>query len=202
MTKYKTINEDIIDTLKYGNIGYIELVEYVENTYNLHDLFTQFDFGHNDDSIANFDGTINLFPFFNYKLQFTLQELDKKPTRVMFGRYISTFRSLGHFCPNSINYKTITNIKCRDQFVARLSAWHKFVDKTKDVIIENTEIYMKQLDQTVVDDINNYLTKYRFNYTVSLDSLTECHYTMLSNLDDAINEIKAFRNPHSQWEIE
>ena len=138
MTKHKTINEDIVDLIKYGNIGYIELVEYVENTYELHDLFTQFDFGYNDDSIANFDGTINLFPFFNYKLQFTLQEMDHKPTRVMFGRYISVFRDMKSFCPSMPNYKTTTKITSRSQFVARLVAWHKFVDTSKVIILENT----------------------------------------------------------------
>lgn len=202
MTKYKTNDQDIIDILKYGNLGYLDLIEYVEETYNLHGLFLDCDFGYRSSDCMNFDGIINVFPFYNYKFQFTLQEQDNKHTRVIFGRYTSTFKTLHYFCPNSISHKTITTIKSREQFVSRLCAWHKFIDKSKILLLDNTKKYMDQLDNNTINDINSFLLSNRFNYTVSLESMKESYETFTNSLDDNIDMIKQFVNPCKQYEIE
>ena len=202
MTKYKTSNEDIIDILKHGNLGYMDLVEYVENTYDLHGLFLDCDFGYKDSDCMNFDGTINLFPFYNYKLQFTLEEQDNKPTRVVFARYCNVFRGMNNYCPTISTYKTNTKITSREQFVARLVAWHNFVDNSKLIILKNSENYIKDLDQLTIDKINNYLEKYRFNYTVSFDSMNQSYEIFKNTIDANVDMIKKFVNPGSEYEIE
>ena len=202
MTKYKTNDQDIIDLIKYGNLGYMDLVQHVENTYDLDGLFHFCNFGYNDSDCMNYDGTINLFPFFNYKLQFSLYETTNKPTKVMFARGNSTFRDIKYHCPTMNVYKTTTNITSRDKFVGRLVAWHKFVNNSKIAILENSENYIKELDQSIVDYINEYLMKYRFNYTVSLESMHQSYYNMLETIDYTMDEIKSFRKTDTEMEIE
>lgn len=195
MAKYKTTNNDIVELLKHGNLDYMKLIDYAENVVDDPMLFYEFEFGYRNSDCANFSGYIKVFPFTHYHLNFTLHTPDNQATEVILGRYTQGIKDLRYFTPELVNHKTRTKIKSSSQFVSRIIAWHKFMDKTKLVLLENTEKYMEQLDQTTVDDINKVLNRFRFQYRITLDSMNEDFEKFKSNLDYNIDRLKQFKSP-------